>query len=169
MLCIPNVAELKNEILRETYFAGYSVYPGSTKIYQDLRQNFWWSVMKKEVAEFVSQCLICQQVNAEHQKLGGLMQLLPIPKWKSEHITMDSVTGLPRSASGNNTIWVIVDRLTESALFLAMKTTFPLDRLARLYVREVVRLYGVPSSIVSDRNPRFTSCFWLSLKGALGI
>ncbi|RVW83619.1 Transposon Ty3-G Gag-Pol polyprotein [Vitis vinifera] len=126
-----------------------------TKMYKDLRQNYWWSGMKRDIAQFVAQCLVCQQVKAEHQRPAGSLQPLAIPEWKWEHITMDFVIGLPRTLGGNNAIWVIVDRLTKSAHFLPMKVNFSLDRLASLYVKEIVRMHGVPVSIVSDRDPRF--------------
>ena len=126
-------------------------------MYKDLRQNYWWSGMKRDIAQFVAQCLVCQQVKAEHQRPAGSLQPLAILEWKWEHITMDFVIGLPRTLGGNNAIWVIVDRLTKSAHFLPMKVNFSLDRLASLYVKEIVRMHGVPVSIVSDRDPRFTS------------
>ena len=87
--------------------------------------------------QFVAQCLVCQQVKAEHQQPIGFLQPLPIPGWKWKHITMDFVTGLPRTLGGNNTIWVIVDRLTKSIHFLPMKVNFSMDRFASLYVREM--------------------------------
>ena len=104
----------------------------------------------------------------EHQRLGRLLQPLPIPQWKWEHITMDFVTGLPRTPEGHDAIWVIVDRLTKSAHFLAFKLGLALDGLARLYIGEVIRLHGMPVSIVSDRDPRFVSHFWKSLQRAMG-
>lgn len=124
--------------------------------------------MKKEIARYVSKCLTCQQVKIEHQRPGGLLQPLPIPEWKWEAITMDFVTGLPRTRNQLDAIWVIVDRLTKSAHFLPIRTTFSLDKLAKIYIREVVRLHGVPVSIVSDRDPRFTAKFWESFQRAMG-
>ena len=124
--------------------------------------------MKKEIASFVSICLTCQQVKAEHQKPAGKIQLLPIPVWKWEKISMDFVTGLPRTQRQHDAIWLIVDRLTKSAHFLLINVEDSLEKLAQLYVDKIVRLHGVPVSIVSDRDPRFTSRFWPSLKAALG-
>ena len=109
--------------------------------------------MKREIAEFVSKCLTCQQIKIEHQKPAGLLQPLSIPEWKWERITMDFVTGLPRTQGGHDAIWVIVDRLTKSAHFIATNNTYSLERYARLYVDEIVRLHGAPMSIVSDRDP----------------
>ena len=124
--------------------------------------------MKKDVAEFVSRCLICQQVKAEHQRPAGLLQSLPIPQWKWEKITMDFMVGLPRCRSGFDAIWVIVDRLTKSAHFLPMNNSDSVEKLAELYVKEIVRLHGTSVSIVSDRDPRFTSRFLPNLQRALG-
>ncbi|XP_073056884.1 uncharacterized protein [Primulina eburnea] len=108
------------------------------------------------------------KVKIEHQRPAGLLQSLPIPQWKWDHITMDFVVGLPRTQKGYNSIWVIVDRLTKSSHFLPVKTTYSMNQYADAYVQEIVRLHGIPVSIVSDRDPRFTSEFWKSLHRALG-
>lgn len=137
-------------------------------MYQDLRQMFWWPGLKKEVNEFVLACLVCQKAKIEHQKPSGKLQPLEIPEWKWDSISMDFVVGLPRTPKGLDSIWVIVDRLTKSAHFIPINIRYSLERLTSLYVSEIVRLHGVPSSIVSDRDPRFTSRFWESLHKALG-
>ena len=124
--------------------------------------------MKKEIADFVFTCLVCQQIKAEHQHPTGKLQPLSIPEWKWEHVTMDFVSGLPRTSHGHNAVWVIVDRLTKLAHFLPVRMDYSLDKLAEIYVNEIVRLHGAPVSIVSDRDPRFTSHFWPSLQNALG-
>ena len=103
--------------------------------------------------------LTCQQVKAEHQVPTGLLNPLPIPQWKCDNITMNFVSGLPPTQQKHDSIWVIVDRLTKSAHFIPVKIEYSMDRLAELYVEEIVRLHGVPLSIVSDRDPRFTSRF----------
>ena len=115
--------------------------------------------MKREIADYVSRCLTCQQVKAEHQRPTGLLQPLQIPEWKWEHITMDFVVGLPTTQKGHYEFLVIVDRLTKMVHFLPFNTKWSVAKLARYYVREIVRLYGVPASIVSDRDARFTSRF----------
>ena len=124
--------------------------------------------MKREITEFVARCLVCQQVKAEHQRPAGLLQPLPIPEWKWEHITMDFVVGLPRTQRGYDVVWVIVDRLTKSAHFLPVRVSDTPDRLASRYVDEIVRLHRVPVSIVSDRDPCFTSRFWQKFQEAFG-
>ena len=118
--------------------------------------------MKKDIADYVSRCLTCQQVKAEHQMPAGLLQPLPIPEWKWEHVTMDFVVGLPVTPKGYNGVWVIVDRLMKTVHFLPFSTRWSVGKLARYYIREIVRLHGVPASIVSDKDSRFTSRFWQS-------
>ena len=104
----------------------------------------------------------------EHQRPSELLQQLPIPEWKWDMIAIDFVNGLPRTSSGYDAIWVIVDRLTKTAHFLPIKKTYSTDRLARLYVNRIFYLYGVPMSIVSDRGATFTLVFWQEFYKALG-
>nr|GEX10177.1 putative reverse transcriptase domain-containing protein [Tanacetum cinerariifolium] len=111
--------------------------------------------------------LSTRQVKAEHQRPSGLLVQLEIPQWKWDNITMDFVTKLPKSSQGYDTIWVIVDRLTKSALFLPMRETDPIEKLARMCLKEVVTRNGIPVSIISDRDGRFASNFWRSLQKAL--
>ena len=156
---VPNVQELKDEILYESHNSRYSIHPGSTKMYRDLKEYYWWPNMKKDVAEWVSKCLTCQRVKAEHQRPSGLLQPLEIPEWKWEQIDMDFVVGLPRTKSNHDAIWVIIDRLTKSAHFLPINERYTVDRLVDIYIKEIVVRHGVPVSIISDRDPRFNSRF----------
>ncbi|KAL8098593.1 hypothetical protein AgCh_031392 [Apium graveolens] len=112
---ILNVQELKDELLHEGHSSRYSIHPRSTKMYRDLKEYYWWPNMKREVAEWVSKCLTCQRVKAGHQRPSGLLRPLEIPEWKWEHIAMDFVTGLPRTKTNHDAIWVIIDRLIKSA------------------------------------------------------
>ncbi|GAU50577.1 hypothetical protein TSUD_410010 [Trifolium subterraneum] len=129
-VCVPDVPELKKIIFDEGHKSGLSIHPGLVKMYQDLKKLFWWPRMKKEIAEYVYACLVCQKSKIEHQKPSGLLQ----PEWKWDSIAMDFVGGLPKTAKGN----------------------------------EIIRLHGIPSTIVSDRDPKFTSRLWESLQEALG-
>ncbi|KAA3473358.1 DNA/RNA polymerases superfamily protein [Gossypium australe] len=146
-----------------------SVHPGSTKMYHDLKQHYWWSGMKRDIFDFVSKHLACQQVKAEHQVLTGLLQPILIPKWKWDRVMMDFVSGLPLTPRKKDAIWVVVDRVTKSAHFIMVRSDYSLDRLVELYISEIVRLHGKPLSIVSDRDPRLTSRFWKKLQEALGM
>ncbi|GJY30729.1 putative reverse transcriptase domain-containing protein [Tanacetum coccineum] len=124
--------------------------------------------MVMDEAHKTSKCLTCSNVKAEHQRPSGLLQQPDIPEWKWDKITMDFITKLPKTKSGHDTIWVIVDRLTNSAHFLGMREDYSMERLARLYIDEIVARHGVPVSIILDRDRRFTSRFWRTLQKALG-
>ena len=124
--------------------------------------------MKKDVTEYVSKCLICQQVKAEHQVRSGLLNPLPIPQWKWDNITMDFVFCFPLTQKKYDYVWVIVDKWTKSAHFLPVRLDYSMDRLAELYVNEIFSLHGIPISILYDRDPWFTSRFWKELQSALG-
>ncbi|GAB2270898.1 hypothetical protein Dimus_038886 [Dionaea muscipula] len=165
-VCVPDDSVLREELMTEAHCFWFSIHPGSTKMYRDLREHFWWSGMKRVIAEFVSRYLTCQQVKIEYQRPTGRLQPLPIPEWKWEHVMINYVSGLPLTRRGHDGVWVIVDRLTKSAHFLAIRITFFLDRLARLYLSEIIRLHGAPIFIVSDRDPRFISKFWGALHKA---
>ncbi|GJR37572.1 putative reverse transcriptase domain-containing protein [Tanacetum coccineum] len=165
---LPCYGDLRTLVMHESHKSKYSIHSGSDKMYQDLKQLYWWPNMKANIATYVSKCLTCSKVKAEHQKPSGLLVQPEIPEWKWEKITMDFVTKLPKTTNGYDTIWVIVDRLTKSAHFLPMRETDPMERLMKLYMKEVVTRHGVPVSIISDRDGRFTSLFWKALNKALG-
>jgi hypothetical protein len=159
-ICVPNIKELKEKILREAHESAYSIHPGSNKMYQDLKHTFWWYGMKREVAEYVVVCDTCQSVKVEHQRPAELLQPLRVPEWKWEEISMDFIVGLPMTQSRYDSIWVIVDCLTKVAHFIPVKTTYSGHQLAELYMTRIVCLHGVPKIIVSDRGTQFTSKFW---------
>ncbi|GJT69501.1 putative reverse transcriptase domain-containing protein [Tanacetum coccineum] len=165
---IPNLGILRGVIMHETHKSKYTIHHGSDKMYQDLKKLYWWSNMKVESATYVNKCLTCAKVKAEYQKPSGLLVQPVILVWKWENITMDFVTKLPKTLIGQDTIWVIVDRLTKSAHFLPMKENDSMEKLTRQYLKEVVSKHGVPVSIISDQDGRFTSQFWQSLNKALG-
>ncbi|GJS06389.1 putative reverse transcriptase domain-containing protein [Tanacetum coccineum] len=142
---IPCYGDLRSVIMHESHKSKYSIHPGSEKMYQDVKKLYWWPNMKADIATYVSKCLTCARVKAEHQRPSGLLVQPEIPEWKWDNITMDFITKLPRSSQGFDTIWVIVDRLTKSAHFLPIRENDPLDKLAR-----------------------FTSNFWRSFQKALG-
>ncbi|GKA78610.1 putative reverse transcriptase domain-containing protein, partial [Tanacetum coccineum] len=165
---LPCYGDLRTVIMHESHKSKYSIHPGSDKMYQDMKKLYWWPNMKADIATYVNKCLTCAKVKAEHQRPSGLLVQPKIPEWKWDNITMDFVTKLPKTSQGYDTIWVIVDRLTKSAIFTPMRETDPLDKLARLYLKDVVTRHGIPVSIICDRDPRFASNFWRSLQNALG-
>ena len=159
-VCVPDCNELRKSILEEAHSGSFAIHPGSIKMYRDLKMSFWWSGMKRDVSEFVTKCLVCQRVKVEHQVPSGLLQPIRIPEWKWDRTTMDFVVGLPLTGRRHDSVWVIVDRLTKSAHFLPVRTDYSLDKLAELYIKEIVWFHGIPVSIISDQDPRFTSRFW---------
>ncbi|GJT58011.1 putative reverse transcriptase domain-containing protein [Tanacetum coccineum] len=165
---IPAVGGIRKLIMDEAHTSRYSVHPGADKMYYDLRDLYWWPGMKRDIAEYVSKCLTCSKIKAEHQKPSGLLQQPKIPEWKCEKIRMDLVTKLPKSSSGYDAIWVIVDRLTKSAHFLPIREDYKTEKLARIYINEIVARHGVPVSIISDRDGRFASHLWQAFQKVLG-
>ncbi|KAI3828723.1 hypothetical protein L1987_02832 [Smallanthus sonchifolius] len=135
---IPVYGNLRDLVMDEAHKSRYSIHPGSDKMYHDLKALYWWPNMKADIATYVSKCLTCSKVKVEYQKPSGLLQQPEIPMWKWEQISMDFITKLPRTPTGCDTIWEVVSR------------------------------HGVPISIISDRDARFTSRFWQSLQKALG-
>nr|GEZ40196.1 retrotransposon protein, putative, Ty3-gypsy subclass [Tanacetum cinerariifolium] len=158
----------RDMIMHESHKSKNSIHSGSDKMYQDLKKLYWWLNMKADIATFVSKCLACAKVKVEHQKPSSLLQQPEIPEWKWEKITMDFVSGLPRTPSEYDSIWVIVYRLTKSTHFLPMKKRDNIEKLAQQYLKEIVCRHGVSVSIISDRDSLFTSRFWETLQKALG-
>jgi hypothetical protein len=164
----PKDAEVCQQILDEAHLSRYSIHPESTKMYQDLKQHYWWTKTKIEIARYVASCDTCRRVKAVHMKTAGTLQSLPIPTWKWEDISMDFIVRLPKTANGFDSIWVIIDRLTKIAHFLPVKTKYPVVAYAELYIACILNLHGVPKTIVSDRGPQFVSKFWSELHKSLG-
>ncbi|XP_059668854.1 uncharacterized protein LOC132313934 [Cornus florida] len=127
LLVVPTIC--REDVLWEFYTSRFAVYPGGTKMYHNLRHQYWCNGMKKDVAQFMARCLAC----------------------------------LPRSRKGNEAAWVIINRLIKTAHFLPIKATDNAEALGVLYVKEIVRLHGVPVAIVSNRDAKFTSRFWEGL------
>ncbi|KAJ9545620.1 hypothetical protein OSB04_025327 [Centaurea solstitialis] len=149
---VPRAGAAQQTLLEEAHKSRFSIHPRATKMYRDLRTERRGSLCGVVFA--------CLKVKAEHQRPHGKMQPLEIPEWKWENITMDLITKLPKTPRKFDAIWVIVDRLTKSALFLAIRESSTAEQLAEIYVKEVVSRHGVPVSIISDRDVRFTSRFW---------
>jgi hypothetical protein len=124
-IVVPKDAEVRQQILDEGHLSRYSIHPRSTKMYQDLKQHYWWTKMKIEIVRYVASCDTCIRVKVVHMKTARPLQSLPIPTWKWEDISMDFIVGLPRTTKGFDSIWVVIDRLTKIAHFLPVKTDHP--------------------------------------------
>jgi hypothetical protein len=128
-----------------------------------IKSHYFWPSMKKEIAKYIARCMECQKVKDEHRLPVGLLQPLPILEWKWEVVTMDFITRLPRTNKQHDSIMVVVDKLTKSAHFIPLKTTHKAANVVDIYMREVARLHDIPKSIVSNKDPKFTSKFWKGL------
>ena len=115
--------------------------------------------MKREIAKCVSECDVCQRIKASHLKVAGTLQPLPIPSWKWEDISMDFIIGLPNTSQKHDSIWVIIDRLTKTAHFLPVHTTYSAKKYAEVYLDQIIRLHGVPKTIISDHRAQFVAYF----------
>jgi hypothetical protein len=151
----------------EAHWSWYSIHPWTNKLYQDLRKNFWWTWMKREIAKYVSKCDTCRRVKANYLRPAGNLQPLSIPEWKWENICMNFIVGLPCTLHGYNSIWVIVDRLTNSVHFIPVATTYSVRQYAELYMLHIVRYHGIPKTIISDRWSIFVARFWEQLHECL--
>jgi hypothetical protein len=167
-IVVPKDAELRQQILHEAHLSRYPIHPGSTKMYQDLKQQYWWTKMKIEIACYVAKCDICRRVKVVHMKTAGPLQSLPIPTWKWEDISMDFVVGLPKTSKGYDSIWVIVVRLTKIAHFIPVKVKYLVVTYAELYIARILSLHGVPKTIVSNRGAVICIQVWEELHKSLG-
>jgi hypothetical protein len=160
--------ELCRKIMDKAHCSWYSIHPGTNKMYQDLKKNFWWTRMKREIEKYVSECDTRQRIKADHLRPAGNLQPLSIPEWKWKNICMDFIMGLPRTSRGYNSIWVIVDRLTKSDHFIPVATAYRVRQYAELYISHIVRYHDIPKTIISDRGSIFVARFWEQLHECLG-
>ena len=135
----------------------YAGNPRYQKTMAVIKSHYFWPGMKREIIEYIARYMECQKVKAENRHPAGLLQPLPIPEWKWEVVTMDFITGLPRTCKLHDSIMVVVDKLTKSAHFIPLKTTHKAADVVDIFIKEVARLHGIPKTIVSDRDPKFTS------------
>ena len=137
----------------------YSGHPGYQKTIAPVKSQYYWPYMKKQVVDFIVKCLECKKVKDENRHADGLLQPLPIPKWKWEVVTMDFITKLLRTKKNRDSIMVVVDKLTKDAHFILVKLSHKAANIANIYMREISRLHGIPKIMVSDKDSKFTSNF----------
>jgi hypothetical protein len=152
-LVVPKNRDLKKKILDEAYLSKFSMHPGSTKMYHDLKPLYWWTRMKREIAQYVSECDTCHRIKASHLKSAGALQPLSIPSWKWDDISMDFIVGLSNTSRHHDSIWVIVDRLTKVAHFIPVHTTNKAHKYAEYYIDRIVCLRITPNNYFWLRSP----------------
>ncbi|MCO5614518.1 hypothetical protein L7F22_068801 [Adiantum nelumboides] len=166
MLCVTQ--PLREKVMIECHCPPFTGHRGIATTMKGVERYFYWPRLKKDVEEFVRSCLVCQKVKFDRHNEQGLLQPLPIPIRPWESIAMDFIFDLSRTQSGHNGIWTIIDRFSKQAHFIPVKKTVKPDHLARLFVAQIFRLHGMPETIVSDRDPRFTSLFWKAIWENIG-
>ncbi|GJP47876.1 hypothetical protein CLOM_g7051 [Closterium sp. NIES-68] len=165
---VPGYDLLRTLLIQESHDNPTSGHFGVDKTTKMLQRNYYWPNMADDVRKYVSSCTACQIMKSSHQRAAGLLQPLDPPERPWQHVTMDYVTGLPAGPSGNDAILVVVDRLTKMAHFIACQQTITAEQTAQLFIANVIRLHGLPSAIISDRDPKFTSKFWRHLWDQFG-
>lgn len=165
-ICI--TSHLRQKVLEESHSPPYTGHRGVSATLDSLERFFYWPSLRKDTHSYVSSCIICQKTKSDRQKSQGLLMPLPIPEEPWEHITMDFISGIPKSPQGHDMIWTIVDRFSKQAHFIACKKTLKSPEAAHLFIKHIFCFHGMPKSIVSDRDAKFTGNFWRALFENLG-
>ena len=147
-------------ILNEIHKNPYSGHPGYQKTITMLQKDYFWPNMKNELAEHIARCFECQQVKTEHHHPTNLLQPLPIPSQKWKIISLDFITGLPRNHNHNDSIMVVVDKLSKATHFILVKTTHTAANIAEIFMKQIFRLHGIPKVIIFYKDPKFMGNFW---------
>ena len=169
LIYVPDSAKLKNLLISDHHDAKIAGHLGRDKTFAALSATFTWPTMREDVASYVQECPTCQVVKASNQVPPGLLTPLEIPHKRWDHIHIDLITHLPVTARGNDAIITIVDRLSKCAVFVPTTTEVTAKQLAKLFFENVFRHFGLPTVIVSDRDPRFLSNFWRALMEHLDV
>ena len=162
-IVLPDFMNMRRDVFYECHNSPYSGHFGLTKTLQNIKRSYWWPKMRERIKRWIQICDSCQKNKPYQLKTQGLLQPLKIPERPWQSVSMDLITDLPKTPRGHDAIITVVDRLTKMAHFIPCTTTVKASELAVFFRREIVRLHGTPQSIVSDRDPRFTSRFWKSL------
>jgi hypothetical protein len=165
---VPNSMELKNIVLRELHNVSYDGHQGYQKSITIARSQYFWPGMKKEVANYIARCLVFHKVKTKHMHLAGMPQPFTIIEWKKEVVRIYFITKMSRTMKQHDSIMVVVEKLTKEAHFIPMKTKSKATSIAKIYMKEVSRIHGVPKKIISYIDSKFTSKFWQGLFKGFG-
>ena len=150
-------------MLTEFHWTPYSGNPGYQKMISIVKRHFFWPMLKVDIALFIAKCEECQLIKPEHQHRLGFLQPLPIPKCKWEVISMYFITDLPKSKKQNDSIFVVVEKLSKPTHFIRVKLTYKAVNNVDIFLKQIFRLHGIPKEIILDLDTKFTKKFWRSL------
>lgn len=167
-LCIPK-GEVREAILHDNHNAEIAGHPGISKTYSNIARAYYWPGMGKNIKQHVQHCDACQRTKKSHLPDAGVLRPLPIPYKPWSSISMDLLGPIPESKDGHEMILVVVDRLTKMAHFIPTIRRYTSKIIANLFVTYIFRYHGLPDSIISDRDPKFTAHFWKALQKELGV
>ncbi|GJP84341.1 hypothetical protein CLOP_g14407 [Closterium sp. NIES-67] len=165
---VPNYPPLRQLLLKEYHDVLYAGHFGSNKTLTGIAKHYYWPHMADDVQKFVTSCDTCQRMKSSKQKKAGLLQPLPVPEQPWQVVSLDFITGLPPTTSGHDAILVVIDKFSKMGHFIPTHTTARTEETAQLFVRHIISQHGIPTTLIADRDPKFTSKFWKELMSLLG-
>ncbi|GJP31953.1 hypothetical protein CLOM_g16451, partial [Closterium sp. NIES-68] len=165
---VPNYPPLRQLLLEEYHDVLYAGHFGSNKTLTGIAKHYYWPHLAEDVHKFVTSCNTCQRMKSNKQKKAGLLQPLPVPEQPWQVVSLDFITGLPPTSSGHDAILVVIDKFSKMGHFIPTHTTARTEETAQLFVRYIISQHGIPTTLISDRDPKFTSKFWKELMSLLG-
>ncbi|CAI5459296.1 unnamed protein product [Closterium sp. Yama58-4] len=165
---VPNYAPLRQILLEEFHDVPYAGHFGSNKTLAGIAKYYYWPRMAADVQQFVTSCDMCQRMKSSKQKKAGLLQPLPVPEQPWQVVSLDFITGLPSTSRGHDSILVVIDKFSKMGHFIPTNATATAEATARLFFDRIITIHGIPATLISDRDPKFTSKFWKELMGLLG-
>ncbi|GJP52473.1 hypothetical protein CLOM_g11582, partial [Closterium sp. NIES-68] len=165
---VPNYPPLRQLLLEEYHDVLYAGHFGSNKTLTGIAKHYYWPHLAEDVQKFVTSCDTCQRMKSTKQKKAGLLQPLPVPEQPWQVVSLDFITGLPPTSSGHDAILVVIDKFSKMGHFIPTHTTARTEETAQLFVRYIISQHGIPTTLISDRDPKFTSKFWKELMSLLG-
>ncbi|GJP52565.1 hypothetical protein CLOM_g11667 [Closterium sp. NIES-68] len=165
---VPNYPPLRHLLLEEYHDVLYAGHFGSNKTLTGIAKHYYWPQMADNVQNFITSCTTCQRMKSSKQKKAGLLQPLPVPKQPWQVVSLDFITGLPPTTSGHDAILVVIDKFSKMGHFIPTHTTARTEETAQLFVRYIISQHGIPTTLISDRDPKFTSKFLKELMSLLG-
>ncbi|GJP29248.1 hypothetical protein CLOM_g22337, partial [Closterium sp. NIES-68] len=165
---VPNYPPLHQLLLEEYHDVLYAGLFGSNKTVTGIAKHYYWPNLAEDVQKFVTSCDTCQRIKSSKQKKAGPLQPLPVPEQPWQVVSLDFITGLPPTTNGHDAILVAIDKFSKMGHFIPTHTTARTDEIAQLFVRYIISQHGIPTTLISDRDPKFTSKFWKELMSLFG-